>query len=335
MNRYLVGTEDGLRSIRAVNGAWETEAAATLKGKKVLCGQSFGTRVVTTCYGDGMHISDDGCTSWRKVQDERLKKVRCLVRAEWNGEDVLFAGTEPIGLYISPDSGDSWNEISPVRELHELRKWTYPVPGVDPHVRDVVIDEKDKDTLYVAVQVGGVLVGRHRGRDWEEKSRGINPDVHRILIEPTDRSVFYAATGEEGIFASDDGGGEWHRCGEDVPWTYTIPFELWGPRHLVAGMGRGLPNVWSERDTGAEAVLLISKDGGKSWSASFPKETLSSMIMAMTFTSPQRDSVIVATGVTIGAGVNAKGEIYEVDLNTGLWKALVTDLPGINFMMPV
>jgi hypothetical protein len=56
MNRYLVGTEDGLRSIRAVNGAWETEATATLKGKKVLCGQRFGTRVVTTCYGDGMHI---------------------------------------------------------------------------------------------------------------------------------------------------------------------------------------------------------------------------------------------------------------------------------------
>ena len=110
-----------------------------------------------------MHISDDGCISWRKVQDERLKKVRCLVRGEWNGEDVLFAGTEPIGLYISADGGDSWNEMSAVRELHELRKWTYPVPGVDPHVRDVVIDEKDKDTLYVAVQVGGVLVGTARG----------------------------------------------------------------------------------------------------------------------------------------------------------------------------
>ena len=335
MNRYLVGTEDGLRSIRAVDGAWETEPAATLRGEKVLCGQSFGTRVVATCYGDGIHISDDGGTSWRKVQDERLKKVRCLVCAEWNGEDVLFAGTEPIGLYISTDGGDSWKEMSAVRELHEQRKWTYPVPGVDPHVRDVVIDEKDKDTLYVAVQVGGVLVGRHGGRDWEEKSRGINLDVHRILIEPTNRSVFYAATGEEGIFASDDGGEEWHRCGEDVPWTYTIPFEMWGPRQLVAGMGRGLPNVWSERDTEAEAALLISKDGGESWSPSFPKETLSSMIMAMAFTSPQRVSVIVATGVTIGAGVDGKGEIYQVDLKTGHWQALVKDLPGINFIIPV
>jgi photosystem II stability/assembly factor-like uncharacterized protein len=100
-------------------------------------------------------------------------------------------------------------------------------------------------------------------------------------------------------------------------------------------MGRGLPNAWSARDTGAEAVLLMSKDGGKSWSASFPKETLSSMIMAITFTSPQRDSVIVATGVTIGAGVNGKGEIYHVDLNGGHWQSLVADLPGINFMMPV
>ena len=57
--------------------------------------------------------------------------------------------------------------------------------------------------------------------------------------------------------------------------------------------------------------------------------------MAMTFTSPQKDSVLVATGVTIGAGPGGKGEIYQVDLKSGSWQPLVKDLPGINFMIPV
>jgi photosystem II stability/assembly factor-like uncharacterized protein len=255
------------------------------------------------------------------------------VRANWHEQDVLFAGTEPIGLYVSLDQGNSWNEITAVRELQEKRKWTYPVPGVDPHVRDIVVDDADNDTLYVAVQVGGILVGRRKGRDWEERGRGLNPDVHRVIIEPSEQSTLYAATGEEGIFVSHDGGREWRRCGGDVPWTYTIPFESWGSNRLVAGMGRGLPNLWSERPTGAEAVLLVSKDGGKTWSPIFPEKPLSSMIMSLIFTSPLKDSLIVGTGVTIGVDVKGDGELYEVDLNNGLWTQVAKNLPGINFIM--
>jgi photosystem II stability/assembly factor-like uncharacterized protein len=335
MNNFLVGTEDGLLKIRAENGLWEPAPGTGLKGKKVLCGKTFGERIVATCYGDGIYISDDAAVSWRQLDDKRLIKIRCLVQAMWNGQEVLFAGTEPVGLYVSTDKGDSWNEITAVRELHEKRKWTYPVPGVDPHVRDVVVDEQDQDTLYVAVQVGGILVGRQRGRNWEERVRGLNLDVHRVVIEPSDRSIFYAATGEEGIFISQDGGHEWRRCGAEVPWTYTIPFETWGADRLVAGMGRGLPNLWTERQTGAEAVLVLSKDGGKTWTTTFPEKPLTSMIMALTFTSPSKDSVVVGTGVTIGADVQGNGEMYKVDLNSGQWKQVAKNLPGINFILEV
>lgn len=207
------------------------------------------------------------------------------------------------------------------------------MPGVDPHVRDVVVDDLDHDTLYVAVQVGGILVGRDGARHWEERVRGLNPDVHRVVIEPSDRSRFYAATGEEGIFLSRDGGREWRRCGGDIPWTYTIPFESWGSNRLVAGMGQGLPNVWNERQTGAEAVLVVSKDGGQTWTPTFPEKPFTSMIMAVLFTSPAKDSLIVGTGVTIGANVKGNGELYNCDLNSGEWKQVAKDLPGINFIM--
>jgi photosystem II stability/assembly factor-like uncharacterized protein len=335
MNSFLLGTEDGLIKLRCSDNAWEQDAAASLRGKKVLCGKTLGKRIVASCYGDGIFVSDDSGVSWKRIDDQRFKKVRCLTQAMWNGKEVLFAGTEPVGLFSSTDGGDSWSEIPAVRELYEKRKWTYPVPGVDPHVRDVVVDDADQDTLYVAVQVGGVLIGRQRGCQWEERALGLNPDVHRVVVEPSNRSTFYAATGEEGIFLSHNEGREWSRCGAEVPWTYTIPFESWGPQRLVAGMGRGLPNVWTTRESGAEAALILSEDGGQTWTTSCPDHTLASMIMALIFASPAKDSVLVGTGVTIGVDVKGEGELYNVDLNTLEWKLLAKNLPGINFIMEV
>jgi photosystem II stability/assembly factor-like uncharacterized protein len=333
---FYVGTEDGLIKLRAEDQAWVQQAERALKGKKVLCGRNLPRgRIVASCYKDGVYLSDDSGASWRPVDDSRLKKARCLTQAMWNGQDVLFIGTEPVGLFISKDEGDSWNEIAAVRELHEKRKWTYPVPGVDPHVRDVVVDDADGDTLYVAVQVGGVLIGRHSARHWEERGRGLNLDVHRVVVEPSNRSTFYAATGEEGIFVSKDEGNEWRRCGAEIPWTYTIPFETWGANRLVAGMGRGLPNVWTTRETGAEAVLALSKDGGETWTTSFPNKPLTSMIMTLIPAPGSKESVVVGTGVTIGADVKGEGEVYNVDLNTGAWSQLARNLPGINFIMEV
>jgi hypothetical protein len=48
---------------------------------------------------------------------------------------------------------------------------------------------------------------------------------------------------------------------------------------------------------------------------------------------PSKDSVIVGTGVTIGADVKASGELYNVDLNGGEWKLAISNLPGINFIL--
>jgi hypothetical protein len=333
MSSFFVGTENGLMKLRAEDKEWKQEWKTVLQGKKVLCGRNLGGRIVASCYGDGVYISDDSGVSWEQVDDKRLRKVRCLVQAMWNGQDVLFAGTEPVGLYTSIDRGVSWDEIAALSELHKQRKWTYPVPGVDPHVRDVVIDEIDKDTLYVSVQVGGVLIGRHKGQNWEERGRGLNLDVHRVVIEPSNRSTFYAATGEEGIFVSQNEGHQWQRCGVEVPWTYTIPFESWGANRLVAGMGRGLPNVWTTRESGAEAVLILSVDGGKSWTTSFPEKPLTSMIMALIPSPSVNDSVVVGTGVTIGVDLKGTGELYDVNLNTGDWRQLAKNLPGINFIM--
>jgi hypothetical protein len=332
MENYLVGTDDGLHWLQKNGAGWRNQGAAALPNKKALCGLAAGDRLIVSCYDDGLYFSNDGGKRWSKSGDARFSRVRCLRRLDWNGRRVLFAGIEPVGLFVSYDEGESWSELAGVRRLHETRKWTYPVPGVHPHVRDVSTDDADADALYVCIQVGGVLVGRSKGEAWEEKSDGLNLDVHRVLIDPADRALFYGGTGEEGIFVSHDAGRKWRRCGADFSWTYTVPFELWGSRRIVAGMGKGLPGAWTQRSSGAEAVLALSADGGKTWEASHPGEPLTAMIMALSFTEAE-NTVLAGTGVPIGGtATKGCGQIHQVDLAGGRWEQVADNLPPINFI---
>lgn len=333
MREYLLGTEDGLRKMCEEDGVWRIKPDVALKGKKILCGVKSNGRIVAACYSDGIYISKDSGLAWQKVDDNRFSKVRCLRRVTWNGQEVLFVGTEPVGLYISHDGGDSWSELGRMREFHEAKKCTSPQASVEPNVRDVVADGRNGNSLYVAIQLGGILIGQQKGERWEEKQGGLNLHVHRLLMEPSDRTTFYAATEEEGIFVTEDGGNKWHRCGADFPWTYTIPFEICKPRYLIAGMARGLPSTWARRESGAEAVLAVSKDGGASWTALFPGRPLSSMIMDLIFTSYERDSVICATGVTLGGLAKGTGQLYRVNLDSGQWELLTGALPGVNLIL--
>src|SRR5678815_643773 len=99
MNTFYVGTEDGLFKLRVGENRCDAEPETALRGKKVLCGKTVGGRIVATCYRDGVYLSDDSGASWKTFDDKRLKRVRCLTQATWNGEEVLFIGTEPVGLF--------------------------------------------------------------------------------------------------------------------------------------------------------------------------------------------------------------------------------------------
>src|SRR5206468_1489163 len=95
----------------------------------------------------------------------------------------------------SEDDGKSWRELAGVRKLADERKWTYPVPSIQPHLRSIAIDPNNSRKLCLAGQVGGVLLSDDGGDSWRDVRYPIDMDVHSVTFDPAHPKVIYAATG--------------------------------------------------------------------------------------------------------------------------------------------
>ena len=59
-------------------------------------------------------------------------------------------------------------------------------------MRDITIDPKDPNTMYVALQVGYMLKTTDGGKNWELLNHNLDCDVHTIVLHPEDSETnFY------------------------------------------------------------------------------------------------------------------------------------------------
>lgn len=211
---------------RDLMGNYTTSVIA--HGERVL----VGTR-------NGIYRSDDSCDSWRAVNNGlTLQHVRWLA-AYPDDPQRIFAGTEPAGIFLSLDGGNSWRGCPEVGELRAAQGWYLPYSPEAGCVRGFAFAGK---RVYAAVEVGGMLVSDDYGETWdmskEPASPGgkIHPDVHSVGAFPGSARMVAAPTGG-GFYFSEDGGETWENL---YPGSYSRAF--W----------------WDEND--ADHVLLGSAD---------------------------------------------------------------------------
>ena len=139
MEAILVGTLDGIFRVLDANCRWQI-ASKELSGMEVNVVAVHPHRreiVYAGIRGGGLFRSDDAGKNWRRVGEEVLAdKVRALAIDPANPESV-YVGTEPPALWKSDDGGKSWRELSNVSRLAHERRWTYPVPMIQPHIRSI------------------------------------------------------------------------------------------------------------------------------------------------------------------------------------------------------
>ena len=228
----------------------------------------------------GVYRSEDFGASWQRLYPDGLgpEKVRCLC-LDAKTANRLYAGVEPIGLYFSDDLGAHWSELEAVREHPWVAQVTYPVPGSEPHVRHIAIDPDDRARLYLALQNGFILKSSDGGSTFEVLQRGIDADVHTIAIDPADTSHISIATGGDSsrqghapgraLYSSHDGGANWQPMAMEFSQEYAIPLvhKPGGSAVLYSALAHGTPSKWKARKTGAESLLVRSRDGGAHWEA--------------------------------------------------------------------
>jgi hypothetical protein len=129
-------------------------------------------------------FSSPGYSQWVKVSN---LQVSCFTVSGPN----IFAGSELGGVFLSPDNGESWNQV--------ITGMTYT------NVRGLA---SNGDNLFAGTSDGGVYYSNNNGISWTAVNAGLGYTDVRVLI-----------ANEHYVFAGTDGGGLFRSEFPDVNWS--------------------------------------------------------------------------------------------------------------------
>jgi photosystem II stability/assembly factor-like uncharacterized protein len=280
--------------------------------------------------GDGVWMSEDFGKSWKKpcYGKRGPGKVRSIT-IDPHDARRLYAGCEPTDVFMSEDEGRNWVRFDAIWELPSIAKNPYPLPAVEPHARDVTVDPANADILYVALQLGYIVKSTDRGRTWTLLDNNFECDVHTIVIDPTAPSRLVIATGGHdsrlgrspgrALYTSGDGGLTWTPTAMNFTQEYSVPLvrDPHDPNRLYSALASGTAGRWRKRDSGAEAVMIRSQDGGESWQGVGPG-----------IDGKEFPEAIVADAVTAGRlhAACRNGDFYTSDDAGDSWRRLNLDV---------
>jgi len=276
----LVGTVDGIFSVCEDNhGIWRV-AKRGLEGLNIhaiLIERQSGW-IFAGAEKGSIFASRDNCQSWERREQGLIQKdVYCLSAVQLDDGVKLYAGTEPAYLYESDNLGETWKDVSSLRSVPGVSKWTFPAPPHLAHVKNIAFD-LDPKTMYVCLEQGGLLKSNDGGLTWEEMHgfdedisfelpEGAFPDdVHRFAMSALHPECFYLSGGA-GLCRSRDKGLTWqHLTTPQMRIGYPDAL-LVHPRKdglLFTAGARSNPRTWrSSHD--ADSAIARSRDGGDSW----------------------------------------------------------------------
>ena len=268
-NQLLVGTLDCVVTLvrSGPQGAWQV-TRRSLEGKHIsaLMIEPSRGRLLAGTHGDGVYASDDGGRTWER-KDTGLKSgnVYSLNYVQAAGQTRLYAGTEPAHLHVSRDLGESWDELPALRSVPSVDKWSFPGEPHIAHVKSINFDPRTAETIYAAVEVGGLFKSSDSGVSWQELS-GFYEDVHRVSLSPLQPDHVYISTGD-GLYHSRDAGETWERLTDSsARIAYPDALILHPEREGIAFVAGSIssPNVWRTSHN-ADARIGRSGDGGATW----------------------------------------------------------------------
>ena len=274
----------------------------------------------------GLHVSGDHGATWEARENGLTElDVYSINSSRSNGHTRLYAGTEPAHLFCSDDLGEHWTELPALRSVPSVPNWKFPVPPHIAHAKHINFDPHDPDTVYVSVEVGGLLRSRDRGESFEELL-GIYEDAHRLVVHPQDSDRLYEVTGR-GLYVSDDGGRNFEerlvRPCENGDYPDGCVLNPMNPDMMFLSAAQYNPGQW-RRTHSAGARISRSMDGGRTWEIlrnGLP-DRLQASIEALCLEAAG-DSVSVFAATT-------SGEVYGSDDAGESWSVIAGGLAPIS-----
>ena len=237
INHYLwVGTDSGLEIIKKAPQGWRLEKQE-LPGKAVIALAYHPQQkdlVYATVPGHGLFKRDYQNQSWQQVLALNASAflLRPLVPSAENSLSdesnqaqaldplEIWVGSEPVNLYRSQDSGQSWQDYEDLLQaLPNALNWDRPTPPYQARVSFLYQNPHQPQNLFGGIEVGGLLVSQDGGQSWYQPENDLDEAVQALAIHPNAAQVYLAATGD-GVYRSLDGGITWEDHSQGLSQEY-------------------------------------------------------------------------------------------------------------------
>jgi photosystem II stability/assembly factor-like uncharacterized protein len=262
-----------------------------------------------------------------------LERVWQLQPAGAEAPGVVYAGTEPGGLFRSADGGETFELVRPLWDHPTREKWEPGGGGLAVHT--VVTDPRDARSVTVAVSAGGVYRTADGGASWAPSNSGVQvvfqPDrypefgqcVHKVARDAVDPDRLYLQN-HWGVYRSDDGGATWSDIGAGLPSDFGFAVAA----HPTRGGTAYLFPITADADrVPAENRCRVyrTSDAGATWeplSAGLPAADHYGTVLRDALCTDDADPA----GVYFG---NRNGEVFASADEGESWTQLTAHLPDV------
>ncbi|MCA9311512.1 MAG: hypothetical protein KDA21_09930, partial [Phycisphaerales bacterium] len=138
----------------------------------------------------------------------------------------LYIGTEPGGLFVSDDDGETWTLNEPLWNLPERPEGWFGGGRDFAGIHSILVDPRDSKRVLIGISCAGVIETTNGGATWNLRNRGLSADFlpdpnaevgqdpHFVSWCPNDPDKVWQQN-HCGIFFSSDGAKEWKKVSTD------------------------------------------------------------------------------------------------------------------------
>lgn len=356
--KILIGTNKGLITYQKIKSDWR-QVGVDFIGLPISMlhedkrSNTWWAGISHGHWGQKLHRSTDFGKTWTetptpKYPADALVKpgVPATLQLIWSimngGDDQpgrLYVGTEPGGLFVSNDNGDSWQLNEGLWE-HPSRMEHWFGGGRDhAGLHSICIDPRDSRHWYVGISCAGVLETLDDGASWQPRNSGVRADYlpdphvpvgqdpHRLLLCQNYPNVLWQQN-HCGIWRSTDGGANWEDVtAEDKLANFGFALAL---DHQNPERAWVVPAVSDYVRVAVNEALCVcrTEDGGKTWAAlrsGLPQAHCYDIVYRHSL--DRREDMLVFGTTT--------GNIFISENNGDDWSILSHHLPKVNVVVVI
>lgn len=303
-------------------------------------------------FGQQVHRSIDGGKTWEQVGNE-LNYIGETGTHQWydgtphpwefkriwhlepsiHDENVIYAGVEDAAMFKSVDGGQSWQELSALRNHSTGNTWQPGAGGLGLHT--ILQDPRDPNRLYIAISAAGAFRTDDGGETWLPINKGLRSDyipdqdaevghcVHNLALHPSRPDTLFMQKHWD-VMRTDNAGDEWVEVSGNLPSDFGFPIVVHAHEPETIYVVPILSDTYHYPPDGKLRVYR-SRTGGNEWEAlteGLPQENCYVNIL--------RDAMSIDTlpecGIYFGT---TGGQVYASADSGDTWTTIVHDLPKV------